>query len=187
MFRSWRLKKQSNEKLILSISNIITRRLSGAKLFTVLDANKGYWQIPLDEESIRLTPFNTSFGQYQFTRLPYAVHSAQEVSHERINQSFDGISQVETDIDDMLIWGHSDEDHIRCLIRCLEKAEMIEMTLNVEKCKFKETELIYLGHKLTTVNSIEPDTNKTISILKMPKPEPKKDVQRLLELIHYVR
>ena len=66
-------------------------------------------------------------------------HSAQEVFHKGINQSFDGISeQVETDID-MLIWGHSDEDHNRCLIRCLKKAQ-IGMTLNVEKCKFKETE-----------------------------------------------
>ena len=59
------------------------------------------------------------------------------------------------------------------------------MTLNVEKCKFKETELIYLGQKLT-VNGIEPDENKIISILKMPKPEDKKDVQRLLGLINYV-
>ena len=59
------------------------------------------------------------------------------------------------------------------------------MTLNVETCKFKETELIYLGQKLT-VNGIEPDENKIISILKMPKPEDKKDVQRLLGLINYV-
>ena len=73
----------------------------------------------------------------------------------------------------------------RCLIRCLEKAQKIGMTLNVEKCKFKETELIYLGHKLT-VNGIEPDENKIKSILEMPKPEDEKDVQRLLGLIHYV-
>ena len=94
----------------------IASRLSGAKLFTKLDANKRYWQIPLDEESIRFTTFNTPFGMYQFIRLPYGVHSAQEVFHKRTNQSFDGISQVETDIDDKLIWRHSDQDHNRCLI-----------------------------------------------------------------------
>ena len=58
------------------------------------------------------------------------------------------------------------------------------MTLNVEKCQFKETELLCLGHKLT-VNGIEPDENKIKSILEMPKPE-EKDVQRLLGLINYV-
>ena len=65
----------------------IARRSSVAKLFTKLGANKGYCQIPLDEESIRLKTFNTPLGRYQFTRLPYGVHSAQEVSHKRINQS----------------------------------------------------------------------------------------------------
>ena len=91
-----------------------------------MDANKGYWQIPLDKESIRLTTLNKPLGRYQFTRLPYRVHSAREVFRKRVNQSFDGILQVETNIDDMLIWGHSDEDHNRCLIRCLEKAQKLE-------------------------------------------------------------
>ena len=42
----------------------IASRLSGAKLFTKLDANKGYLQIPLHQESIRLMTFNTIFGRY---------------------------------------------------------------------------------------------------------------------------
>ena len=67
-----------------------------------IDANKGYWQIPFDESSIKITTFNTLFGQYQFTRLSYGVYSAQEVFHKRISQSFDGIMpQLETDIDDI--------------------------------------------------------------------------------------
>ena len=64
------------------------------------------------------------------------------------------------------------------------KTQKIGMILNAEKCKFKETELIYLGHKLT-VNGIEPDENKIKSILEMAKPENKKDVQRILVLINY--
>ena len=83
-----------------------------------------------------------------------------------------------------MIWGHSDEDHNRCLIRFLEEAQKTGMTLNVEKCKFKETELIYIGHRLTA-NGIEPDENKIKSKLEMPKTEDKNDVQRLLGLINY--
>ena len=45
----------------LSTFEEIASRLSGAKLFMKLNANKEYWQIPLDEESIRLKTFNTSF------------------------------------------------------------------------------------------------------------------------------
>ena len=36
----------------------ITTRMANAKWFTKLDAKRGYWQIPLDEESQLLTTFN---------------------------------------------------------------------------------------------------------------------------------
>ena len=66
----------------------ISTRLLGATHFTKLDAKKGYWQIPLDEESAKLTTMNTSFGRYKFLRLPYGMLSAQEVFHRVINGSF---------------------------------------------------------------------------------------------------
>ncbi|RXN33036.1 Retrovirus-related Pol poly from transposon [Labeo rohita] len=34
-----------------------------AKVFSILDAKCGFWQIPLDEESSRLTTFMTPFGR----------------------------------------------------------------------------------------------------------------------------
>lgn len=48
----------------------ITTRLAGAKIFSELDANSGYWQIPLDPASQKLTTFNTPFGRYCFCRMP---------------------------------------------------------------------------------------------------------------------
>lgn len=40
----------------------ITTRLAGANIFSKLDASSGYWQIPLDPTSLKLTTFNTPFG-----------------------------------------------------------------------------------------------------------------------------
>ena len=37
----------------------ITTRVAGATISSKLDANHGYWQVPLDEESQLLTTFNT--------------------------------------------------------------------------------------------------------------------------------
>ena len=163
----------------------ISSRLTGSTLFSKLDANKGYWQIPLDEDSMKLTTFNTPFGRYQFTRLPYGIHSAQEVFHKRISQTFEDMGQIETDIDDILVWGKKEDDHDIHLIKCLEKAKAMGMTMNIDKCQFKTSELIYLGHKLT-VEGIQADESKIKSILDMPIPEDKKAVQRLLGMLNYV-
>ena len=57
----------------------LTLMLSDTKYFSVLDATSGFWQIKLDEESSLLTTFNTPFGRYRFTRMPFGIHSAQEV------------------------------------------------------------------------------------------------------------
>ena len=44
-----------------------------AKVFSVLDATSGYWQVKLDEASSKLCTFNTPFRRYRFTRLPFGI------------------------------------------------------------------------------------------------------------------
>ena len=143
-------------------------RLSDATIFTKLDANKGYWQIPLDYDSSLLTTVNTPFGCYRFKRLPFGVHSAQEVFHKRIQQIFGDMSNVETDIDDILIWGRDERIHHRRLIQCLERMRENNITLNIKKCSFGVPEVKYLGHKLNK-NGVFPDEEKNGKINELLK------------------
>ena len=51
--------------------------LVGAKYFTILDGKCGYWLVPSDSESSKLTAFSTIFGNYKFLQLPFGLNVSQ--------------------------------------------------------------------------------------------------------------
>ena len=55
----------------------ILAQLSGSKVFTKLDCNSGFWQIPSTKESSLLT-FITPFGKYCYNVLPFGISPASE-------------------------------------------------------------------------------------------------------------
>ena len=61
-------------------------QLSGAKYFSKLDANSGFWQVGLSPESAKLTTFITPFGRFCFNRLPFGISSAPEHFQKWMNQ-----------------------------------------------------------------------------------------------------
>ncbi|XP_028411675.1 uncharacterized protein K02A2.6-like [Dendronephthya gigantea] len=145
----------------------IASRVSGAKVFSKLDAKHGYWQIPLDEPSQLLTTFSTLFGKYCFMRMPFGIKFAQEVFQKRILQHFDDLEGVATDIDDILIWGSDEQEHDARLEATLQRCEEINLTLNLDKCKFKMNEVSYCGH-IFTKDGVKPDESKIKAIQEMP-------------------
>ena len=163
----------------------ITTRVAGAKVFSKLNANHGYWQIPLDEESRLLTTFNTPFGRYCYKRMPFGIKSAQEVFQKRMCQAFGDLEGVETDVDDILVWGATIQEHDDRLMKTLQRCEEINLTLNRDKCEFRVKEVIYIGHKLTA-EEVKPDEQKVEAIKWMPPPEDKKGTERLLGVVNYL-
>ncbi len=96
--------------------------LAGAQMFSKLDANMGFWQIPLSEESARYTMFITPFGRYFFRRLPFGITSAPEHFQNRMaTEVTNGLEGTVCHIDDVLVWGRTEEEHDSRLHVVLEK------------------------------------------------------------------
>ena len=51
----------------------VAASMSGAKVFSTVDATSVIYQIKLTEESIWLTTFNTPVGGFKFERLPVGL------------------------------------------------------------------------------------------------------------------
>ena len=69
---------------ILTVEDIASR-LSGKKVFSIVDEKDGFWQVPLDDESSYLCKFNTPYGRYCFNECPSALSPPQRSFRRGIN------------------------------------------------------------------------------------------------------
>ena len=100
-------------------------QLSGARVFSKLDANSGFWQIPLAPESALLTTFITPFGRYCFHRLLFGITSAPEHFQRRVSEVLTGIEGVVGMTDDVLVFGKNQEEHNKHLTEALKRIEQV--------------------------------------------------------------
>ena len=117
--------------------------------------------------------------------MPFGIRSAQEVFLKRLHEMFEDIRGVETDIDDILVWGRTLQKHDERLKATLERARECNLKFKLEKCHFRSTSVVYIGHKLTS-EGIKPDPQKIEATVNMPEPHDKKGVQSLLGMVNYV-
>lgn len=163
----------------------VMAKFANARIFTKLDASQGFWQLNLDTPSSFLTTFNTPFGRYRYTRLPYGIKCAPEVFHKRIWEIFEDINNVDTSMDDIIIYGPDQASHDKTLKKVLDKIKENNLKLNKDKCQFGVNSLVFLGDKLTD-EGVKPDPRKVSAIENMPKPKDKAGIQRFLGMVTYM-
>ena len=93
------------------VEETISKIGSGCEVFTKLDANSGYWQVPLDEDSQLLTTFITPFGRYCCTRGPFGLSSMQEIFNKKMDNIVEDLEGVVKSTDDFLVYGKNQTEH----------------------------------------------------------------------------
>ena len=142
-------KSVKRERHILPSVEQTLAQIGGAKVFSKLDANSGFWQVELSHDSSRLTTFLTPFGRFCFKRLPFRIASAPEYFQRKMSEILSGLKGVVCLIDDVLVYGALDgatqEDHDKNLVAALSQIQEAGLTLNKEKCVFSTTLIKFLG------------------------------------------
>ena len=158
-------------------------QLAGSTVFSKLDANSGFWQIPLSPESAKLTTFLTPFGRYHFNRLPFGISSAPEHFQRRMLQILDGLDGVECLMDDVLIHGPITTIHDERLRAVVERMEAAGVTLNVDKCELSKPSMKFLGHVIDA-NGIHADPAKVKAVTDLEPPKTASEVRRILGMVN---
>ena len=158
-------------------------QLSGATMFSKLDANSGFCQIPLAPESRPLTTFLTPFGRFCFNKLPFGVSSAPELFQRRMSQILEGLDGVLCQMDDVLIFGSDKAKHDQRLTAALKRLQVAGVTLNSEKCEFAKTCVKFLGHVIDP-EGIRPDPDKISAIVQMTAPCNVSELRRFLGMVN---
>jgi hypothetical protein len=102
-------KAVKRERYMLPTLDDILHKLQGAKVFSKLDATSGFFQLPLDEESSKLTAFMTPCGRFIYRRLPQGITSAPEIFQRTVEGILCDQPNTVCFFDDILIFSNSEK------------------------------------------------------------------------------
>ena len=123
--------------------------LSGGQQFSKLDLSHAYLQITLDAPSRRLVTINTHKGLFEYTRLPFGIASAPSIFQRLMENLLQGIPRVCVYLDDILVSGANEQEHLANLEQVLQQLESAGMKLKRPKCAFLLNSVAYLGHEIS--------------------------------------
>eukprot|EP00731_Ephydatia_muelleri_P010889 Em0005g1475a len=106
-------KRTSKDAYPLPLIDEVQDRLSGATIFSKLDLQCGYWQVPVDPKDQEKTAFSPGpgMGLFQFTRMPFGLCGAPSTFQRLMDVVMRGLPFITTYIDDVLIHSASEEMH----------------------------------------------------------------------------
>lgn len=158
--------------------------LSGGKYFTKLDMSQAYQQIELDEDSKQYVVINTHKGLFRYNRLPFGVSSAPAIFQRVMESILQGIPGVAVYLDDILVSGKNEKEHLAVVEQVLDRLEEAGLLLNRDKCEFMAKSVAYLGH-IVDAQGLHPDPDKVRAINDAPRPHSVSELKSYLGLLAY--
>ena len=95
-------------------------QVAGGQKVSKIDLSQAYQQVKLDEVSHKFVTINIHKGLYQYTRVPFSIAFAPASFQKIMDVVLQGIPSTVCYLDDILVMGKSDEEHLRNLEEMLK-------------------------------------------------------------------
>ena len=158
--------------------------LAGGNKFSKIDLASAYLQMELDDNSKKYTTITTSQGLFQYNRLPFGVKTAPALWQRAIEQVLAGLVGVQVYLDDILVTGRTDAEHLANLEKVLERLSNYGLRIKPKKCEWFQDQISYLGHCIDS-QGLHTAPKKVEAIVNAPAPTDKTQLQSFLGLLNY--
>jgi hypothetical protein len=106
------------------------------------------------------------------------------VFQQILDSTLAGVPKVICYLDDILVAGVDEADHLRTLSLVFQRLLDAGFRLNKDKCKFQQTSVVYLGHRID-IEGLHPTDEKLSAILDAPAPKDVSALKSFLGLIMF--
>lgn len=160
--------------------------LHGAVVFSKLDLNMAYHQLPLSEESKPITAFNTTFGAYHYNFLPFGLAISSAGLNRIMNEIFGDLhfKFVVNYFDDLLVYSKSLQEHLQHLREVFERLRQAGFTVNPAKAELCMRKVKCLGHVISA-DGCQVDDEKVKAVRELPTPKNLKQLRTFMGMAAY--
>ena len=161
--------------------------LAEAKFLSTLDLNKGFHQVPLRSQDKPKTAFCTSWGKFQYTRMPFGLHGAPATFQRLMDEALDDhLDYSRAYLDDIVVFSTPWNQHLQHLTAILERLKELGLTVKAAKYTWAVASCSFLGH-IVGKGKISPGECKITAIREFRQPQTKSDIRSFLGLSGYYR
>ena len=167
-------------------------QLGKSKYFSTPDLASGYWQIRMDPDSQEKNAFVTPQGLYEFLVMLFGLMNAPATFKRMMQKLLTGLNPangpdfVSVNVDDVLIFSETLEEHIHHIKLVLDKLKEAGLKLKPTKCSFVQEGVDYLGHVITS-DGLSPNPARIEAVQAFPVSTDIKELRQFLSLASYYR
>ena len=156
------------------------------RVFSTIDLRSVYHQVAIKGADKPYTAFEAGGKLYHYARIPFGVTNGvacfQGIMDLLIKE--EGLVGTYAYLDDVTIYGMTQQEHDDTLTKFLEAAARRNMSYNEEKCAFSIRRLSILGYVVED-GLIRPDPERLRPLRDLPLPMDMKSLRRALGLFAY--
>ena len=158
--------------------------LHGTCIFSKLDLQRAFNQIPVNPADVPKTALITPFGLYEAVMMPFGLRNAAQTCQRLMDEVLRGVPGCFTYIDDILVASSSPAEHRQHLQEIFTRLTQYGIRVNHSKCILGVPEVDFLGHHVSAAG-IAPLPSRVAEIRNFPTPRTERQLRKFIGMVTF--